>query len=205
MRWNPLPAAAQDVLQYWFFAEDQLERLPDASTEFWWEKSSEVDADIRARFTETMRRIDLGEHDDWLEHPSGYVAMVIVLDQFSRNMFRGSPSMYRWDARAQALALRALDDDVEPQVSLVERRFLYMPLSHAEDLALQNLAIQRFRALVETAPPAKKGEYEDALYWAHAHQKIIARFGRFPHRNQILGRESLSEEVRFLTEPESSF
>ena len=126
--------------------------------------------------------------------PRGSLALVIVLDQFSRNLFRGDPKAFAWDDTALSHARRAIDRGFAPALPVVERQFLYMPFQHSEDLTVQAESV----ALFETI-----GEH--ALGFARRHQEIIERFGRFPHRNAVLGRESTAEELKFLEEPNSSF
>jgi uncharacterized protein (DUF924 family) len=183
---DKLPSAAlpssEDVLAFWF-----------SHPEGWWKKEAAFDAEIRDRFLELHDAVRLGEREDWLEAPRGALAYVVVLDQFSRNMFRGSARMFATDARALAAARRALDGAFDRDLSRGERMFLYMPLQHSEDIADQDRAVRLFASLPEQ------------LSYAEQHRDIVRRFGRFPHRNALLGRQSTPEELEFLKQPGSSF
>ena len=173
-----------DVLAFW-----------NADPEKWWKKDPAFDAEIRTRFADLHAAIARGEHEDWRATPRGAIAYVLVLDQFSRNMFRGTPESFAYDAQALAAARAAIDAGFDQQLSLDERIWFYLPLEHSEDLADQ----ERCVALFQTVGNAYY------LQFAEAHRDIIRRFGRFPHRNSILGRPSTPEEVEFLKQPGSSF
>jgi len=173
-----------EVLEFWFTHSDR-----------WWDKDAAFDAEIRQRFGELHAEVSRGEHEDWRATPRGALAYVIVLDQFSRNMFRGTPGAFASDPQALAAARDALARGVDQSLTPEERSFLYMPLMHSEDLADQERCVELFRALGNAY----------SLGFAEQHRDIIARFGRFPHRNAILGRASSPEELAFLTQPGSSF
>jgi uncharacterized protein (DUF924 family) len=150
----------------------------------------------------------MGELDAWQETPRGALALLILLDQLTRNLHRRTPEMFSADERALAVVRRALAAGHEQHLALIERYFLYMPLMHSEDLADHDLAVDRFTALIEDA--RRRGSqrvsvYEGGLDYERRHRDIVARFGRYPHRNAILGRESTPEEVTFLEQPGSSF
>lgn len=171
-----------DVLAFWFTDPAR-----------WWKKDPAFDAEVRDRFLELHAAVQSDEREDWLETPRGSLAYVIVLDQFSRNMFRGSARMFEADARALAAARRAVDGGFDRELSAKEREFLYMPFMHSEAIADQDRCVGLF---------ASTG---DSLRYAEAHRDIIRRFGRFPHRNALLGRPSTPEELEFLKQPGSSF
>ncbi len=175
--------SVDDVLRFWF--EDPSR---------WWKKDPAFDAEVRAKFEPLHDAIDRGEHEDWLETPRGALAYVIVLDQFSRNMFRGTERMFASDERARAAVRRALDRGDDRALAEAERTFLGMPLMHSEDLADQDRSVAFFAA----GP-------EDNRKFAEQHRDIVRRFRRFPHRNAILGRTSTPEEIEFLKQPGSSF
>jgi uncharacterized protein (DUF924 family) len=172
-----------EVLAFWF---DDSGR--------WWKKDPAFDAEVRDRFLDLYDRVMRDEREDWLETSRGTLAYVIVLDQFSRNMFRGSRRMFESDPRALAAAHSALDRGFDRGVSSDERMFLYMPFMHSEDIADQDRCAGLFAsALPKWLPNAEE------------HRDIIRRFGRFPHRNALLGRRSTAEELEFLKRPGSSF
>jgi len=184
-----------DVLAFWF-------GLPPAK---WWAKDDAFDADLRARFGETLEAGWRGELDDWKDTPRGRLALVIVFDQFSRNIHRGTMKMFRCDQRALALTTQGLARGDDAKLEPMERYFLLMPLMHAEDASLQRRSVEEFEKLRASAPEALAKSFDDAVTYARRHAEIVERFGRFPHRNAILGRPSRPEEEAFLREPNSSF
>lgn len=161
----------------------------------WWTKDPAFDAEVRDRFGAVHAAIERREHEAWLETPRGAEAYVIALDQFSRNMFRDTPRMFASDAQALAAARTAVARGFDQALPPTERTWLYMPFMHSEDLADQDHCVALFQGVA--AP--------ENLRFAEAHRDIIRRFGRFPHRNAILGRASTPEELAFLREPGSSF
>lgn len=191
---NPSTAAnAQDVIDFWFGAGDQ----PRAE---WFRKDPAFDAAVRARFGALVERALQGGIDDWALSPQPALARIVVLDQFTRNVFRDTPAAFAGDAlalaAAQSLVASAQDRDLAP----LQRWFVYLPFEHAEDRAAQQESMRLFGQLA-----AEHAAMADALEWARRHQVVIERFGRFPHRNAILGRVSTAEESAFLREPGSSF
>ncbi|GGK19215.1 DUF924 family protein [Salinarimonas ramus] len=162
----------------------------DAGPQKWFSKDEALDAEIRERFLSTYEAAAAGRLDEWELEPEGSLALLILLDQFPRNMFRGTKDVYRSDPQAVLLAERAIERGHDSAFDPPMCRFYYLPFQHAEDLAAQDRAI----ALNEAA-----GD-EDGVKWARHHRDIIARFGRFPHRNAILGRETTPEEAAFLAE-----
>ena len=177
------PASIDDVLTFWF-----------ADPGRWWKKDPAFDEQIRDRFLALHEVIERGEHEGWLETARGTLAYVVVLDQFSRNLFRGSARSFACDARALAAARGALDRGFDRLLSVDERSFLYMPFMHSERIADQDRCVQLFAS-----------ESPESLSYAERHRDIIRRFGRFPHRNAPLGRPSTPEELEFLKQPGSSF
>jgi len=171
---------AQTVLTFW----------REAGRDKWFERDETFDASIRARFAQLQRAAALGELDDWQATPQGALALIILLDQFPRNLHRGSPLAFATDAKARAIACEALARGFDRQVEDDLRLFLYMPLGHSEDLADQDRCIPLIEAL----------GWREATGSAREHRDIIARFGRFPHRNAALGRAATEEEQRFLDE-----
>lgn len=190
----PLIAA---VLEFWFGRPEDDEY--GAMRMAWFEKNPAFDADIRRRFLADHGRIAAGDLDHLAATAEGALALIIVLDQFSRNMFRDQPEMYATDHKARALAKSAVDNGFDQQLMPVQRVFVYLPFEHCETLANQNVSIELFEAL----PPIPNRD--EGIKSALRHREIIERFGRFPHRNHILGRKSTPEEAEFLKEPNSSF
>lgn len=182
----------EDILTYWF---------EEAGPDKWFEKSDDFDAEIVERFAATCHDARDGKLVTWSEAPRGCLALIILIDQFSRNIHRDSPLAWSADAHALALTKLALDKQFDERLELHERKFLYMPLMHSETLVDQDLSVSVFQKLADAGTEGG----ENTAHYAVLHRDIVARFGRFPHRNAILGRESSEEEVSFLKEPGSSF
>ena len=170
--------------------------------DWWFKASDEVDARLRARFGALHAAAARGECDAWTEagpHAALALALVIVLDQLSRNLHRGTPAAFACDARALAVAQSMLSRQEDTRLTPLERSFAYMPLEHSEDVSVQEESLRSFRALADDAG------LTEALRYAELHAEIVSRFGRFPHRNAILGRVSTDAEVEFLAQPGSAF
>ncbi len=185
---SALPERAMEVLQFWF-----VELLP----ENWFGSSDEIDRQIENRFGALLAQASEGGCDDWADSPRGLLALVIVLDQFSRNIHRDSARAYAQDEAAQDLVLKAIDKGWDDKLGLDQRQFLYMPLMHAEDRELQRLCVQKFEALEKSA--------REITGFAERHRDIVERFGRFPYRNEVLGRSSTEEEREFIEEKGNPF
>lgn len=185
------------ILDEWFgplsaagAADDKRQR--------WYKKDAAFDGHLREHFEADVGAALAGTHDDWAETGRGCLALVILLDQMTRNIFRGTAQMYCGDARAIEIAQRAIDRGLDLSLHFVERQFLYMPMMHAEDVATQERCVVAFERLAGEGGP-------DVVSYAHEHRDIVVRFGRLPHRNDILGRESTDEERKFLQQPGSRF
>jgi len=190
------------VLEFWFGAPDVD---PDAQSAKWFKKDPAFDAEVRERFSSFHERIAAGELEEWRDEAASCLAYVIVLDQFSRNMFRDKPEAFASDPRALAATDGAIAAGLDEELDLAQRCFLYMPFMHAEDLDAQNRGIVAFARIVEAGDADERARWVNNLVYAVRHQKIIRRFGRFPHRNAVLGRDSTDEESAFLLQPGSSF
>ncbi|MCU0842510.1 MAG: DUF924 domain-containing protein [Thiobacillaceae bacterium] len=188
-------ASPAEVLDYWFGPAPSLAERRG----LWFGKDPAADAEIRARFAATHRAARAGDLRDWLDAPDTALALVVVLDQFPRNMHRDTPAAFAADARALACARLALERGHDRRLEPVRRLFLYLPFEHSEDLADQRLSVRLFAEL------DREPGLADAFDHALRHYCVIARFGRFPHRNAILGRVSTAEEVAFLRQPGSRF
>jgi uncharacterized protein (DUF924 family) len=186
-----------DVLEFWF--------APPGSREFgrprrsWFEKSEAFDTEIRARFGALIDAANSGALDAWRTTPHAALALAVVLDQFSRNAHRGQPAAFASDDLAIAVARAAVRSGFDRLLLPVQRWFLYLPFEHAEDLAAQRESLRLFGALA--ADPASASTID----YARRHYDVIARFGRFPHRNAILGRASTPAEIGYLRQPGSGF
>jgi uncharacterized protein (DUF924 family) len=188
--------SASDVLSFWFGEPGSADYLQPRA--LWFTKSDATDRLIAERFGPVVERALLGQHDDWAATPRGALALVIVLDQFTRNIHRGTPRAFEGDARALALALRVVDTARDIALAPVERWFVYMPLEHSERLLDQYESVRLFERLAAAGLDAP-------LEWARRHFEVVKRFGRFPHRNAILGRASTPEEIEYLKQPGSGF
>jgi len=188
---------ALDVLNFWFGP------APLATRREWFVKSAEFDLTIRAHFGALADRALLGPLG-WADDAPSRLAEVIVLDQFTRNLFRGQARAFAGDARALTLALQLLDSGEHLKLHPLQRWFACMPLEHAEDLGLQDRCVALFEALVNDAGE-HAGTLKGALDYAHKHRDVIRQFGRFPHRNAALGRSSSAEELAYLATPGSGF
>jgi len=191
------PAHWREVLEFWFGTTGSAER--GRPRKAWFEKSDAFDATIRSRFLATHAAAEAGLLDAWERTPYAALARVIVLDQFPRNMHRGTPRAFATDAKALAAARGLVERGFDAAMVPVERCFAYLPFEHAEDPAMQRRALELFRGLGHDAWSALTLDY------AQRHHDVIARFGRFPHRNAILGRASTPEEAEFLRQPGSAF
>jgi uncharacterized protein (DUF924 family) len=200
---------ATRVLDYWFggFSDETPINMSSEQCQRWHAKNPHTDAEIRAKFLQDYRSWRSSRRAEAVT-ARGRLALVILFDQFPRNMFRDTPEMYEADPLALEISLDSLDRLLDPQLTLIERMFLYMPLMHAENLELQNRMINLFSALPDlarTQSPVNVGFFEMAHGYAYHHRQIIQKFGRFPHRNAILGRTSTPEELEFLSQPNSAF
>ncbi len=193
-----------DILSYWF-GDIESPDYPVDNPEMYWKKNPDIDADIKAKFGDLLVASSKGELDDWVETPRGALAHVILIDQMARNMHRDDPKMYAQDDRAQNVALQSVMRGDARYFAQSERVFLYMPFMHAENWALQKLCVRLFEDEAANALPEKVEALTNNAKFAVAHEVIVARFGHFPHRNEILGRVSTPEEIEFLKEDGSSF
>jgi len=166
----------------------------------WFEKSTEVDEQLRRDFGDLHRAVAAGECEGWLDSARSRLAYIIVLDQFSRNLFRDQKEAFANDAKAQQAAIDGIDQWMDQGLTASERGFFYMPLMHAEELGAQNRSVALFEAMAKTDK-----SMQPAFEYAKKHRDVIKRFTRFPGRNAALGRTSTPEEVAFLKEPGSSF
>jgi uncharacterized protein (DUF924 family) len=190
-------SSAGEVLDFWFGQKDDPEygRFRDE----WFRKDPAFDATVTARFSDLYEEAAAGDLDGWREDAEGCLALVIVLDQFPRNMFRGDGRTHAADGKALGASKYAVEHALDRELPAFMRMFLYMPFMHSENVEDQRRSVELFERLAgeEGAP--------DVVSYAVAHRSIVERFGRFPHRNEILGRETTPEEAVFLTTEGSSF
>jgi uncharacterized protein (DUF924 family) len=168
------------------------------SRDIWFVCGPEFDAEIRRRFGRDIERALARRYDHWIDTADGALALVLLLDQFTRNVHRGQARAFAGDARAQRLSLQAHASGLDAELATVGLVFLAIPLMHAEDLDLQHECVRRFQRLLDTCPPELEDTLARHLHFAELHRDIVARFGRFPHRNAALGRTSTPAEETFL-------
>jgi uncharacterized protein (DUF924 family) len=174
------------ILKFWF---------EEINHSLWWSKNSEFDQQIRERFANIHAQAIRCELYEWRTEAEGRLAEIIVLDQFSRNMFRDSPLSFAYDSLALALSQEAISVGADQELSPIQRSFLYLPFMHSESLIIHEIAVDLY----------KKNGIQSNLDFEIKHQEIIKKFMRYPHRNKILGRESTKEEIEFLKQPGSGF
>jgi uncharacterized protein (DUF924 family) len=194
-------ASVDDILTFWFGRPSEPGYTEPRGR--WFERDAAFDAECAHRFLATHEKAATGELRAWADEPRSALALLLLLDQFPRNLFRDSPRAFATDAQAREVARHALARGLDVSLPPVWRWFFYLPFEHGEDLQDQRLAVSLFETLALQNP--RNPAIAEALEYARRHHDIIARFGRFPHRNAALGRESTPEEVAFLQEPDSSF
>lgn len=196
---DQIPEQAQELLDFWFAdSQDSYESFLELR-QTWFTVSAEFDETIATRFEAMLVGALQGELADWERSSKSLLALIILNDQFPRNVFRGTPQAFAHDSEALRLALKMLDTKFDLTLSPLERMFAYMPFQHAEDFQIQQLSVKKFGELVKLeTDPAMKEHARESENYAILHHDIIERFGRFPHRNEILGRESTDEERNYL-------
>ncbi len=190
---------------FWFGELDAEGRASAEKAELWWRKDAAFDRSIVERFGALHAELHAGKGREWRRAPRSLLAYVLVLDQFSRNMFRGTADMFASDELALSTAFEGIALGFDRRLVCDERVFLYMPLMHSERIEVQERCVELFRELAAELTGASKKSVLGNLDFAERHRDIVLRFGRFPHRNAVLGRPSTPEEIAFLTEPNSSF
>lgn len=193
------------VLDFWFGPLNSAQDYPTDKVKAWFIKDANFDNTIRVQFEDSIQAAAKGNLDHWKATPEGNLALIVLLDQMTRNIYRNTPEAFAYDPIAQEITLTAIKNGDDQKVLPLQRVFFYMPLEHAENLDLQNQSVAAFKRLVDTVPSEVQHHFKSFYEYAIAHQRIIERFGRFPHRNQILDRDPTTEEIKFLKQPGSSF
>lgn len=188
----------EPLLAFWFGDDLDAPERVDARVRVWFGGGRDFDARVRARFERLPERAARGELDAWREGARPALALVLALDQLPRNLHRGGARAFAFDPLAREAAEQALGRGFDAELHPVEASFLYLPLEHAEDPEAQERSVALFRALQERAPAALRPQIETFLGFAERHREVIRRFGRFPHRNLLLGRPSTAEELAYL-------
>jgi uncharacterized protein (DUF924 family) len=200
---------ARKVRDFWFgktpLAPEQLPRR----MELWFGGAAglqqHVDETLRARFQPLVERAVAGELAQWADGPRRRLSLILLLDQFPRNIYRGTPQAYAGDERALSLALTGMQSVADAALNVAERIFFYMPLQHSESLAVQEESVSAYQRLLGEAPEPIRGVFQGCVAYAERHREVIRQFGRFPHRNAALGRPSTAEETSWLKQGGESF
>jgi uncharacterized protein (DUF924 family) len=200
-----MTAPWQPLLDWWFGHAESPDEIAADKGKLWFGKKDSQDLEARERFGVFVDQALAGGLTEWTQRPEGWLALVLLLDQLPRMIFRDSPKAFSGDLRAQKLVAQGIAADFDRQLKPIQRVFIYLVFEHCENLAVQNEAVSRFIDLVAEQPEGERAVFADNLDYAERHRKVIARFGRFPHRNAVLGRESTAEELAFLSEPGSRF
>lgn len=195
----------ESIIEFWFGEPGPDSEIAKRQTSLWFKKQTATDAAIKTRFEVTLSLAAQGELDRWAGTAIGRLALIIVLDQFPRNIYRDSPRAFEFDQLARVHCEAGLERHDDAALPAIQRVFFYLPLEHAEDRAMQARSVALFRELEADVGEEDRKLFAGFVDYAIRHQLIIDRFGRFPHRNAILGRDSSAQELEFLSQPGSSF
>lgn len=198
-------ADPEDVLGFWFADAETGPEAIARRNQIWFQGGAPFDRECTKRFAATLASASSGELDSWLESPRTRLALIVLLDQFSRNVYRGTTAAYQQDARALAACTEGIEKGHDRQLSPIERTFFYLPMEHAEDRRVQHLSVQHFEALAVEAPEELRAQLLANAGYARQHRDIIERFGRFPHRNAVLGRACTADEDAYLADDAPRF
>lgn len=195
----------QRVLDFWFADDGLSSPTIDGRMERWFSADPVLDTEIREQFGDLVRRASTGALNRWAGTPEGRLALILLLDQFRRNIFRGTAEAFARDALALKLCVEGAMDGAYKSLGAFQQAFFFMPLQHAESLKIQERSVKIYQGLVNTASETLKATFATFAEFAELHRDIVASFGRFPHRNQALGRENTPAEAEFLEAGTPSF
>lgn len=195
----------QNILDFWFSDSELDSPQLDSRMNRWFGASVALDDQIRQEFGELIELASTGQLDDWTETPRGRLALIILLDQFRRNIYRGKAEAFSHDKAALRISIEGTMAGDHKQLNSLERMFFFMPLQHAESLKIQEKSVDIFYALAKTVNGTLEETFLTAAQFAELHRDIVAEFGRFPHRNAILGRPNSSAETAYLSGDNPSF
>ncbi|MGE8153772.1 DUF924 family protein [Pseudomonas vancouverensis] len=195
----------QPLLDWWFGSAESASDVAAQQGKLWFGKRDSQDLEARERFGDWVEQALAGGLTEWTQRPEGWLALVLLLDQLPRMIFRDTPKSFAGDLRAQKLVAQGIAADFDRQLQPIQRVFILLVFEHCENLDVQNECISRYADLMAQQPEKDQALFADYLDYAEKHQKVIAQFGRFPHRNAVLGRESTAEELAFLSKPGSRF
>lgn len=193
-----VPERALEILDFWFGYLPNVDFFPAEKVPLWFNGDPSIDRQITHLFSDDVEKASRGELNHWRETARGRLALVLLLDQFPRHIYRNKAQAYALDPMARGLVQEGLNKQDDKKLYPIERVFFYLPLEHAEDLQLQSLSVQLFQQLMNDSPDKIQPQMKEFYRYALQHQQQIQQFGRFPHRNVSLGRKSSPEELRFL-------
>ena len=196
---------ANTILDYWFGVDADDATVAGSKGDLWWKSDPAVDEELRTRFADLVEAAGRNELDGWATDPAGLLALIILSDQLPRNIYRNTARAFFFDPIARAHCRDGITRGVDAGLRPIQRVFHYLPLEHSESLQDQQDSVRLFSSLAREAAADTRDLFAGYLRFAERHREIIDRFGRFPHRNRILGRESTAEEIAFLQTPGSSF
>jgi len=201
---------ADEIHQFWFQGITDQTPIKNNQPPFkmWFMKDEALDKRIKNDFEADLLSAFAVKNSGWEESARGRLILILLFDQFSRNMYRGSERMFTFDGRALDLSVKTIEEQRDKELMLIERVFLYMPLQHSEDIRWQERSLKQFQLLIDESQlinPANTSYYKHTFDYARRHYEIIKRFGRFPHRNVLLNRSSSQEEAAFLSQPGARF
>ena len=188
----------ETIIGYWIGDASGSAGALKSRSRVWFSADPELDAEIRLRFGGLLANEAAGVYDSWQATPRGRLGLIILFDQFPRNIHRGTAKAFAFDDRALNLSRTGIDAGMDRSLGPLERMFFYMPLQHAEATDAQDRSVALIEALTLSCPPEQRPFFEQSLSFAREHRDLVARFGRFPHRNRILGRDSTAEEIAYL-------
>ncbi len=194
----------ENIIKFWFGRVEESIVPSKKRARIWFAEDAEVDTEIKSKFSDLVAKAAQDECKDWEEQSRGQLALILLLDQFSRHIYRNSAQAFAQDKQALRICLAGLAAEDDHNLSLIERVFYYFPLLHAEDLSMQTKSVEVYQQLADMALPETRTIYDSFFKFANHHYEIIQRFSRFPQRNEVLGRESTDEEIQYLKETEES-
>jgi uncharacterized protein (DUF924 family) len=188
----------KDVHRFWFGAADDWAACVSQNSERWFVNGQQLDTPVREQFGPLIEIAERGELDHWMDSPRSAMSLILVLDQFPRHVHRGDARAFGFDHKALQMCLHGIDQGIHEQLSAVERTFYYLPMEHVEDLQIQQRCIALMQENARSAAPELQAFAENALHYSEMHCEIIAQFGHFPHRNELLGRVPTAQETAYL-------
>jgi uncharacterized protein (DUF924 family) len=194
-----------ELLEFWFGNDPDDAAIAEQQADLWWGHAAATDEELQQRFGAAASAAATEVLDHLVGSPRGRLALILLLDQLPRSIHRGTPDAFAQDAKARMVASRGLDSGADKLLRPIERVFFYLPFEHSEQLEDQDLSVDLYRSLAEQVALEHRETFAEFLDYATRHRDVIARFGRFPHRNEILGRPSTSEELEFLEQPGAGF